>query len=81
MELSLPSTLQKAYDIIFKSGANGVTVDELSIELFGPKIGLNPEKIDNARVTVCLLRKRLKPFGMVIPTSKITHRDRIEIAW
>lgn len=70
----------QAYHLISDAGQDGILLPDLSVAIFGTRVGLEPSKINGTCVCVCRLRQKLKAIGISIPFAKISGRYRVEVS-
>lgn len=70
----------QAYRLISEAGQDGILLSDLSIAIFGSRLGNEPSKINGTCVCVCRLRKSLATSGMSISFAQTSQRYRVEVA-
>ncbi|NTJ67551.1 helix-turn-helix domain-containing protein [Agrobacterium rhizogenes] len=70
-------------EIIFNAKERGVTIKDISLKMYGERIGLVENKYHEVRVFIHWLRRKIEPFGFFIPTAmrdKIYRVQPLEVA-
>lgn len=64
----------RVFSLLFNAGPDGMSLIDLSIAIFGNRLGTSEKSFNDMRSTVSRLRQSIKPFGYFIPRNKRLER-------